>query len=115
MQGATYQKAQGICPAGWYVPTDEEWRTLEMAYGMTYAQATTDGAWRGSNQGTQFKVNGGKFTPAVPPFILPGFKFSGLSVPKHIERIQRKEAKVPILSYVGQRQITISMQKPLLL
>jgi len=58
MQGATYQKAQGICPAGWYVPTDEEWRTLEMAYGMTYAQATTDGAWRGSNQGTQFKVNG---------------------------------------------------------
>ncbi len=58
MQGSTAEKAQGICPAGWYVPTDEEWRTLEMAYGMTYAQATTDGAWRGSNQGTQFKVNG---------------------------------------------------------
>ena len=58
MQGATYQKAQGICPAGWYVPTDEEWRTLEMAYGMTYAQAVQNNAWRGSNQGTQFKVNG---------------------------------------------------------
>ncbi|WP_278717399.1 FISUMP domain-containing protein, partial [Bacteroides caecimuris] len=58
MGGSVTEKAQGICPAGWYVPTDEEWRTLEMAYGMTYAQATKDNSWRGTNEGTQFKVNG---------------------------------------------------------
>ena len=57
MQGKTAEKSQGICPAGWYIPTDEEWRTLEIAYGMPVAQATQTG-WRGANQGTQFKIGG---------------------------------------------------------
>ncbi|MDP4222588.1 MAG: fibrobacter succinogenes major paralogous domain-containing protein [Bacteroidota bacterium] len=43
-----------LCPAGWHVPTDAEFKTLEMFLGMTQAQA--DGfSWRGTDQGTQLK------------------------------------------------------------
>ncbi|MCX6785826.1 MAG: DUF2341 domain-containing protein [Candidatus Komeilibacteria bacterium] len=30
---------QGICPAGWHIPTDAEFKTLEMNQGMSQAQA----------------------------------------------------------------------------
>ena len=30
---------RGICPTGWHVPTDAEWKTLETGLGMTQAQA----------------------------------------------------------------------------
>jgi uncharacterized protein (TIGR02145 family) len=30
--------ARGICPAGWHVPTDEEWAQLEICQGMTQAE-----------------------------------------------------------------------------
>ncbi|MDK2899488.1 MAG: hypothetical protein PWQ10_675, partial [Patescibacteria group bacterium] len=53
----TTNGAQGICPTGSHIPTDTEWKTLEMQLGMTQAQAdTTD--WRGTDQGTQMKING---------------------------------------------------------
>jgi uncharacterized protein (TIGR02145 family) len=43
-----------LCPAGWHVPTDDQFKTLEMNLGMaqTEAEATL---WRGTNQGTQLK------------------------------------------------------------
>ena len=45
---------RNICPAGWHVPSDDEWKTLEMFLGMTQEQA--DGTyWRGTDQGTQIK------------------------------------------------------------
>ncbi|MDR0983323.1 MAG: hypothetical protein LBM07_08825, partial [Culturomica sp.] len=45
---------QGICPDGWHVPSDGEFKTLEMQLGMTESQAGgTD--WRGSDQGRQLK------------------------------------------------------------
>ena len=31
--------ARGLCPSGWHVPTDGEWMTMEMALGMSEAQA----------------------------------------------------------------------------
>jgi uncharacterized protein (TIGR02145 family) len=43
-----------ICPAGWHVPSDTEWKTLEIYLGMTQSQADATG-WRGTNQGTQIK------------------------------------------------------------
>jgi uncharacterized protein (TIGR02145 family) len=46
--------ARGLCPTGFHVPTDGEWMTLEMALGMTSAQANSAG-WRGTDQGTQMK------------------------------------------------------------
>ena len=55
MDGATTEGSQGICPNGSYVPTDNDWKELEIHLGMTQAQADLTGAWRGTNQGDQLK------------------------------------------------------------
>ncbi|MGB0179490.1 MAG: fibrobacter succinogenes major paralogous domain-containing protein [Flavobacteriales bacterium] len=50
--------ARGLCPSGWHVPTDGEWMTMEMALGMSEADAnSTD--WRGTDQGAQMKTTYG--------------------------------------------------------
>ena len=51
---------QGICPAGFHIPTDTEYKTLEMQLGMSQAQADLADAWRGTIEGTKLKsgVNG---------------------------------------------------------
>jgi uncharacterized protein (TIGR02145 family) len=47
-----------ICPTGWHLPTDAEFKNLEMALGMTPEQA--DGSsWRGTDQGTRMKSESG--------------------------------------------------------
>jgi len=57
MQYVTTEGAKGICPVNSHIPTDAEWKTLEMQLGMTQAQAdATD--WRGTDQGTKLKTNG---------------------------------------------------------
>jgi len=49
---------QGVCPPGWHLPTDNEWKCLEMKLGLTLAQAdATD--WRGTDQGTRIKSTSG--------------------------------------------------------
>lgn len=45
-----------LCPAGWHVPTDSEWRTLEKALGMSQAEAGAIG-WRGTNEGSELAGN----------------------------------------------------------
>src|SRR5680860_864965 len=50
MQYVTSQGAQGICPASSHIPSDNDWKVLEMQLGMTQAQADTTG-WRGTDQG----------------------------------------------------------------
>jgi len=63
--GALYNwytvKTGKLCPTGWHVPSDDEWKQLEMALGMTQAQADGCGEFpgisgRGTNQGTQMKA-----------------------------------------------------------
>ena len=50
--------AQGICPTGSHIPSDNEWKTLEMSLsGMTQAVADTTG-WRGTDEGTKLKSGG---------------------------------------------------------
>jgi uncharacterized protein (TIGR02145 family) len=49
---------QGICPAHWHIPTDPEYKTLEMYLGMTQAQADALGGWRGTSEGTKLKSGG---------------------------------------------------------
>lgn len=44
-----------LCPSGWHVPSDNEFKTLERYLGMTAAEADGSG-WRGTNQGTQLKA-----------------------------------------------------------
>ncbi len=46
----------GLAPEGWHVPTDEEWKTLEMYLGMSEAASDSPG-WRGTNEGS--KMAGG--------------------------------------------------------
>ncbi len=58
MQYSTTGGAQGICPTGWHLPTDWEWKVLEMGLGMTQAQADFSNGWRGTDQGTQLKQGG---------------------------------------------------------
>lgn len=57
MQYSTTPGAQGICPAGWHIPTDTEYKTLEMYLGMSQVQADATG-WRGTTEGTKLKPNG---------------------------------------------------------
>mgnify|MGYP006285171319 CR=1 FL=1 len=47
---------QGVCPDGWHVPSDEEWKELEMQLGMSQSQANNDG-WRGTNEGSKLAGN----------------------------------------------------------
>ena len=57
--GALYDwdTAMRSCPAGWNVPSDEEWKSAETALGMTSVEANSLG-WRGSDQGTRMKEGG---------------------------------------------------------
>lgn len=43
-----------LCPTGWHVPTDDEFKTLELFLGMTQDQVDL-WDWRGTDQGTQMK------------------------------------------------------------
>lgn len=52
MQYTTTAGTQGICPTGWHLPKDDEWKILEMALGMSQSQADASGL-RGTDQGSQ--------------------------------------------------------------
>jgi len=50
---------QGICPAGFHIPTDTEYKTLEMQLGMLSPSETDATGWRGTHlEGTQLKLGG---------------------------------------------------------
>ena len=49
--------SRNIAPVGWHVPTDEEWKQLEMYLGMSQADADTVG-WRGTTEGGKLKDSG---------------------------------------------------------
>jgi uncharacterized protein (TIGR02145 family)/prepilin-type N-terminal cleavage/methylation domain-containing protein len=57
MQYVTIENAQGICPAGSHIPSDNDWKILEMRLGMSQAQADAT-SWRGTDQSTQLKSGG---------------------------------------------------------
>ncbi len=48
---------RGIAPSGWHVPTDEEWKQLEMYLGMSQADADLIG-YRGNDEGGKLKESG---------------------------------------------------------
>jgi len=58
MNYTTVESAQGICPFGWHVPSDNEWKILEMTLGMTQTEADLDNTWRGAQVGTALKTGG---------------------------------------------------------
>ena len=48
---------RGICPEGWYIPSDEEYKLLEMHLGMSESEADTT-YWRGTDEGGKLKEEG---------------------------------------------------------
>jgi uncharacterized protein (TIGR02145 family) len=62
MQYTTQQGVQGICPQGWHLPTDEDWKVLEGAVDGQYGIG--DPMWdfymyRGFDAGTNLKTTSG--------------------------------------------------------
>lgn len=82
---------QGICPAGWHIPTDQDWKVLEGFADSYYGYpvpAWDETGWRGHNVGKNLKFSygwnsGGNGTDefgfgALPDGMLHAFAFSGL-------------------------------------
>ena len=49
---------RGICPSGWHVPSDNEWKQMEIYLGMSQGEADILGVIRGSNEGGKLKETG---------------------------------------------------------
>jgi len=47
-----------LCPTGWHVPSDNDYKTLEMSLGMSQDQANGTGL-RGTDEGSKLKSNNG--------------------------------------------------------
>jgi len=50
----------GVCPDGWHIPSDEEWKILEMHLEMSGDDVNLEG-WRGIDQGGKLKALGDEF------------------------------------------------------
>lgn len=48
--------SRNLCPSGWHVPTDEEWKTLEIYLGMAPSDTDIFGEDRGFDEGGKLKM-----------------------------------------------------------
>ncbi|MCP4706197.1 MAG: hypothetical protein GY865_16500 [candidate division Zixibacteria bacterium] len=55
--GYSVNDSRNIAPEGWHVPTDEEWKQMEIYLGMSQAEADATG-WRGTDEGGKLKETG---------------------------------------------------------
>lgn len=53
---AAVADTRGLCPSGWHIPTDSEWKTLELELGMPLSEVEASGE-RGSNEGQALKAS----------------------------------------------------------
>jgi uncharacterized protein (TIGR02145 family) len=51
---------QGVCPEGWHLPSDNEWKQLELFLGMSQVEAEGEN-WRGKDEGGKLKYEGPHF------------------------------------------------------
>jgi uncharacterized protein (TIGR02145 family) len=79
MQYTTQQGVQGICPPGWHLPRDEEWKVLEGAvdsqYGIGDPEWDIAYDYRGFDAGTNLKTTSGWYYEGNGTDL---FGFSGL-------------------------------------
>ncbi len=54
----TWDAALNACPNGWYLPNDEEWKTMEMYLGMSQSEADNT-SYRGTDEGEKMKTISG--------------------------------------------------------
>jgi uncharacterized protein (TIGR02145 family) len=77
MNGVTTERAQGVCPTDWHIPSDCEWMYLENSLGMTTA-AQELGGWRNSGTvGSKLSTltnNGGGTNSSGFTALLAGFR-----------------------------------------
>ena len=50
--------ANSACPSGWHLPSDDEWKQMEIAIGMSQSEADHTGH-RGTNEGTKLITTSG--------------------------------------------------------
>jgi uncharacterized protein (TIGR02145 family) len=50
--------SRNLCPDGWHLPSDAEWKELEVFLGISQSDTDITG-WRGTDQGTQLKATTG--------------------------------------------------------
>ncbi len=53
----TWEAARNACPNGWHLPSDTEWKILEMYLGMSQGEVNNL-EWRGTNEGGKIKEAG---------------------------------------------------------
>jgi uncharacterized protein (TIGR02145 family) len=77
--GRLYQwdVALNACPPGWHLPTDEEWKELELFLGMSISEVNIQNEWRGTIEGRMLKsdydwMSGGNGTNESGFTALPG-------------------------------------------
>ncbi len=81
-----------IAPEGWHVPTDEDWKELEMYLGMSQSKADDTG-WRGKDEGSKLKSTSGWYdngngTNEVGFTALPGgYRGSGNGVFSSVDSV----------------------------
>lgn len=46
-----FDAALKACPVGWHLPSDDEWKELEMYLGMSEQEANKNNIWRGTSEG----------------------------------------------------------------
>ncbi len=51
---------QGVCPDGWHLPSDSEWKELEMFLGMDGTEVDLED-WRGTDEGGKMKHEGTQY------------------------------------------------------
>ena len=79
MQYTTQQGTQGICPPGWHIPTDTEWKVLEgtvdSQYGVGDPEWNSCSRYRGFNAGLNLKSTNGWYSSGNGTDL---YSFSGL-------------------------------------
>jgi uncharacterized protein (TIGR02145 family) len=53
-----WEVAREVCPVGWHLPSDDEWKILEQNIGISQSMLDTEG-WRGDDEGNTLKTNSG--------------------------------------------------------
>jgi uncharacterized protein (TIGR02145 family) len=70
------QDSRKLAPVGWHIPSDEEWKTLERAIGMSEKHSNAL-AWRGSNEAELLLNKNCEGWPSgTVPFGIDSFDFS---------------------------------------
>jgi uncharacterized protein (TIGR02145 family) len=71
------EEVQGVCPDGWHLPDDEEWKQLEMHLGMRRDEVDAI-KWRGLDQGGKLKQDGTKHWKSPNTGASNEFEFTAL-------------------------------------